>query len=413
MSRILAIDQSTSATKALLYDQSATLLDKVSIEHRQIYPQPGFVEHDAEEIWRNTLSAVAELFRRQPKSANELICLSITNQRETFVLFDRATGRPLHPAVVWQCRRGESICDELRKANLDPIVARKTGLRIDTYFPAPKLAWLLRSNRALAGKLADGTALFGTIDAYLIYRLTGGKVFACDHTNASRTLLLDIHSLAWNAELCEMFGVPMKCLPQARDSTAQFGSTTLDGILKTPIPICGVMGDSQASLLAHRCLAAGQAKVTLGSGSSILLNTGARPGDLGDGIVSTIAWTHRGKPTYCMEGIISYSAATIGWLRDQLGLIRSPEETDAAATAEADNGGVYLVPAFAGLSAPYWAPSARAAIVGLSAHSNRNHVLRAALESIGYQLRDVLQIMRDRGGGTLGGLPPTAERHEK
>ncbi|HEX3357156.1 MAG TPA: glycerol kinase GlpK [Tepidisphaeraceae bacterium] len=398
MANILAIDQSTSATKALLYDTTGKLLEKASIEHRQIYPQPGWVEHDAEEIWRNTFDAIAKLKPSDPA------CLSITNQRETIVIFDRATGKPLHNAIVWQCRRGDPICAELKHAGHDEIVSRKSGLKIDTYFSASKLTWLMRNQPEIAKKLKSGEALIGTIDAYLIYRLTNGKVFATDHTNASRTLLLDISSLKWDEELCRMFEVPMGALPEVRESTARFGETDLNGLLSKPIPICGVMGDSQASLVAHRCFEPGMAKVTLGSGSSVLLNLGSKLQYGGDGALSTIAWTHARKATYSFEGIINYSAGTIAWLKDQLGLIQNAQETESAACAIADNGGVYLVPAFAGLSAPHWSPEARAAIVGMTAHANRNHVIRAALESIAYQIRDVLEMMRDHAGIKLSAI---------
>jgi glycerol kinase len=390
MSRILAIDQSTSATKAMVFDESGKLLDRASLEHRQIYPQPGWVEHDAEEIWQNTLRALSAI------DCRDVLCLSVTNQRETIVVFDRATGKPLHNAIVWQDRRGNPICAEL--AAHGKTVTRKTGLKIDTYFSASKLAWLIRNQPEIARKLRDGEALIGTIDAYLIYRLTGGKTFATDHTNASRTLLFDISTLKWDEDLCVLFGVPMRALPEVRDSTARFGVADVNG---REIPICGVMGDSQASLFAHRCFTPGSAKVTLGTGSSVLLNIGDTLRYGGDGAVSTIAWTHAGKPTYSFEGIISYSAATIAWLKDQLGLIRDAAETEALAKSVADNGGVYLVPAFAGLSAPYWSADARAAIVGLSAHSTRAHVVRAALESIAYQLRDVLEMMKDQAGVSL------------
>jgi glycerol kinase len=401
MAHLLAIDQSTSATKAILYDRQGKLVDKVSIEHRQLYPQPGFVEHDAGEIWANTLAAVNGLTKRRSDLVREVACMSITDQRETFVVFDRASGEPLHPAIVWQCRRGEGICGELRRANLDEKVSQKTGLKIDTYFSAPKLAWLIRNRPEIGRKLASGEALAGTIDSYLIYRLTGGKVFATDHTNASRTLLFDILRLQWDEELCGLFGVPMRCLPEVRDSSGEFGATDARGALERAIPIRGVIGDSQASLFAHRCFEPGMVKATLGSGSSVLLNIGSQHRAASEGSVSTIAWTHRGSATYCFEGIINYAAGTIAWLKDQLGLIASPDETADLSAAVADNGGVYFVPAFAGLSAPYWAPDARAAIVGMTSHSNRNHVVRAAVESIAYQVCDVLEMMRRQSGVEL------------
>jgi glycerol kinase len=397
----LAIDQSTSATKALVYDVGGHLVDKEASEHRQIYPRPGWVEHDAEEIWQNTLSAARRLAARTPAQFTDLACLSLTNQRETIVVFDRATGKPLHNAIVWQCRRGDAICRELADAGHGDRITQLTGLRLDTYFSASKLKWLVRDQPELAGQLARGDALVGTIDTYLIYRLTGGSVFATDRTNASRTLLYDIGSLRWDQWLCERFEVPLSALPEVRESSALFGETTLAGLLPRPLPICGVMGDSQASLFAQRCFRPGMAKVTFGTGSSVLLNIGSNLRFSKSGAVSTIAWVHRGEPVYCLEGIINYSAATVAWLKDQLGLIQSARESAALAAAVPDNGGVYLVPAFAGLSAPYWSQTARAAIIGLTAHSNRNHVVRAAEESIAYQLRDVMEMMKSDAGVAL------------
>jgi glycerol kinase len=398
MNHLLAIDQSTSATKALLYDDRGRLLDKAAAEHRQIYPEPGYVEHDAEEIWRNVLHVVRELLQRHASPADDLLCLSLTNQRETVVVFDRATGRPLHHAIVWQCRRGAPVCDELTAAGHEAIIAQATGLKIDTYFSAPKLTRLLRSRPDLRRLCESGEACIGTIDAYLVHRLTGGRTFATDATNASRTLLYDIHQLRWDRRLCDLFEVPASALPRVLDSTARFGQTDVDGLLPRPVPICGVMGDSQAALFAQRCFEPGAAKVTFGTGSSVLLNIGPVARGQGQGVVTALGWTHEGRPTYCLEGIINYAAATLTWLRDQLGLIQSAAETESAAAAVADNGGVYLVPAFAGLGAPYWRPRARAAIVGLTGHSDRRHVIRAALEAIAYQVRDVLELMgRDTG----------------
>jgi glycerol kinase len=266
------------------------------------------------------------------------------------------------------------------------------------------LQWLVQNRPELRAKLADGSALIGTIDAYLIYRLTGGGVFATDTTNASRTLLYDITRLRWDDELCALWEVPRAALPEVRDCSARFGETTLEGALARPLPICGVMGDSQASLFAQRCFEPGSAKATFGTGTSVLLNIGAAPHIASGGVLTALAWTHAGRPTYAFEGIITCSAATLTWLRDQLGLIADVRETEALARAVPDNGGVYLVPAFSGLGAPHWSESARAAIVGLSAHSDRRHVVRAALESIAYQLRDVLDAMRQELGVALRGV---------
>jgi glycerol kinase len=322
----------------------------------------------------------------------------MTNQRETFVVFDRQTGKPLTNAIVWQCRRGEALCHELQAAGHDETVASKTGLKLDTYFSGPKLNWLLHESPVLAERIQRGDALVGTIDTYLIYRLTNGEVFATDPTNASRTLLYDISRLRWDEALCDLFDVPMHSLAEVRESFARFGETDAAGTLAKKLPICGVMGDSQASLFAQRCYEPGMAKVTFGSGSSVLLNIGDEFRRPKQGAVAALAWVLGGRPTYALEGIINYSSATIAWLKDQLGLIANVDETAALAGSVPDNAGVYLVPAFSGLSAPHWKPAARAAILGMTAHTRREHIVRAALESIAYQIRDVLEMMQHETG---------------
>ncbi len=401
MSRILALDQSTSATKALLFDTSGALIAKTARDHKQHYPQPGWVEHDAEEIYANTLAVFRDLLVQHPAAREDLLCLSITNQRETIVVFDKATGKPLYNAIVWQCRRGDPLCAALSAQGHADTVHHKTGLKIDTYFPASKLTWLFEHEPALKQRVENGDALIGTIDTYLVYRLTGGAVFATDHTNASRTLLYNIGALAWDADLCALFGVPVDALPDVRESSAQFGMTDLGGLLDSPIPICGVMGDSQAALFAERCYRPGMAKVTFGTGSSVLLNIGDTLRYSPNGIVTTIGWVHGGVPVYAFEGIINFTGATVAWLRDQLGLIADSAESEALAESVPDNGGVYLVPAFVGLSAPYWRADARGAIVGLTPAATRAHVTRAALEAIAYRVRDVLGLMAQDAGVTL------------
>jgi glycerol kinase len=394
MSLILAIDQSTSATKAVLFDARGKVLDKASRNHRQIYPQPGWVEHDAEEIWRNVLAVIREIARRNPKKISRLAGLSIANQRETIVVFDRATGRPLHNAIVWQCRRGTPICEKLQQQGHGEMIRRKTGLMVDTYFSASKLKWLVTNKPDIASKLKSGDAVIGTIDTFLIHRLTHGKVFATDSTNASRTMLFDVEKLRWDEQLCKLFSVPPRALPEVRESAAQFGETDANGILPKRIPIVGVMGDSQASLFAQRCYRPGAAKATFGTGTSVLLNIGGKYRLSKLGAVSALAWVWRDKPTYAFEGIINFSAATIEWLKNQVGMIESTSEVEKLALSVVDNGGVYLVPAFAGLSAPYWSPSARAAIIGMSGFTKKEHIVRAAQEAIAYQIHDVLNMMR-------------------
>ena len=393
MNFILAIDQSTSATKALLFDPLGHLIDQVGAEHRQIYPRPGWVEHDPEEIFTNTLKAVRSLLDKHPGSREDLRFLSITNQRETVVLFERGSGRPLHNAIVWQCRRGAQLCEELVQAGYSNLIHQRTGLKIDTYFSASKIRWLVENIPQLARQLESGDALLGTIDTYLLYRLTEGQTYATDATNASRTLLFDIETMQWDEELCDLFHTPLQALPQVLESRSYYGQTNLAGLVAHPIPICGVMGDSQASLFAQRCFHPGSAKVTFGTGSSLLLNIGSRPKLSEKGVVTTVAWIEQGRPTYAFEGLINFSAATISWLKNQLQLINSASESEEMARSVVDNGGVYLIPAFVGLSAPYWQPDARAAIIGMTPSTTRNHVVRAALESIAYQVKDVLELM--------------------
>ncbi len=399
----LAIDQSTSATKALLFDRNGVSVDRESLEHRQHHPHPGWVEHDAEEIWQNTLEVLRKLLGRHARKRRQIASLSITNQRETVVVFDRASGRPLAPAMVWQCRRGDPFCAAHRHSGAESLVHRKTGLRLDAYFSGSKLQWLVWDNLDLRKKLADGSALIGTMDAYLIYRLTGGKVFATDHTNASRTLLFDIHALQWDDTLCALWDVPRHALPEVRESPDQFGETTIDGMLSQPLPIRGVMGDSQASLFAQRCFIPGSAKITFGTGSSVLLNIGSVARTLDNGILTALAWVHRGVPTYAFEGIIISSASTLTWLRDKLGM---PDvlELEQLALSVADSAGVHLIPAFNGLGLPHWRPDARAAITGLTPASDRRHIARAAFESIAFQVRDVLDSLRRAAGLSSGAL---------
>jgi len=394
----LAIDQSTSATKAMLFTADGRLLDQESLAHRQIYPRPGWVEHDADEIFSNTLKAAAVLINRHPDQWSNLLACSITNQRETFVLFDRETGQPLYNAIVWQCRRGDDFCRRLVATGSEKIVHELTGLKIDTYFPASKLHWLLDTRPDLRARLKAGSALFGTIDTYLIYRLTDGEVYATDHSNASRTLFYDIGKLTWSQELCKVFGLEFDSLPDVRESAEWYGDTDLAGSLNRRIPICGVMGDSQAALFAQRCFKPGSAKVTFGTGSSILLNIGHEKRLSASGTVTALGWVLDGKPTYAFEGIINFTGATISWLRDQLQLIADPSETETLARSVSDSAGVYLIPAFVGLSAPYWRSDARAAILGITPSTTRAHIIRAALESIGYIVTDVLKAMGEDAG---------------
>jgi glycerol kinase len=400
MSYLLAIDQSTSGTKALLFDTQGNILDRTDCAHAPHYPQPGWVEHDAEEIYRNVLTVLSEMAQRQTDRMAEVACLSITNQRETVVVFDHATGKPLHPAIVWQCQRGTEVCAEF--AECRDTIRAITGLSLNTYFPAPKLRRLFREQPELARRVQDGSAIIGTIDAYLIYRLTNGKVFATDATNASRTLLYDIRRHEWSGDLCTLFGIPCNALPEVRACDATYGETDAEGALPKPLPIAGVIGDSQAALFAQRCFTPGSAKATMGTGSSLLMNVANLPHLTEDnGIVAALAWDCVGKVQYALEGIIPSAGATLQWLRDQLGLITDAAECETLSASVADNGGAYFVPAFSGLGAPYWAAEARAGIVGLTTAHTRAHVVRAALEAVAYQIADSAAALTAASGQSL------------
>ncbi len=383
MTKLLAIDQSTSSTKVLLFDAMGHVHDSVCKPHLAHHPQPGWVEQDAEEIWRNVQGGIAELIERNPKCA--IAGVTIANQRETFVVMDRKSGLPLHRAIVWQCRRGADICRALPQAEL---IVKRTGLVADTYFSGSKILWLVRNRPDIAHRLANGSAVIATMDAFLVHRLTRGDTFATDVTNASRTLLYDIRRLRWDQELCAMFEVPELALPEVRESASSFGSTSIGGLGE--VPIVGVMGDSQASLFAQRCFHRGSTKATFGTGTSILRNTGEKVPVTRNGSVAALAWVRNGRPTYAAEGIINYCAATIEWLRSSLGIITRAEDSDEMARSLQDNAGVYCVPAFVGLSAPHWAPDARAAFVGITPGCGRAHFVRAALEAVAYQIQDIL-----------------------
>lgn len=392
----IAIDQSTSATKAIVFDEKGAVRFRASRGHRQYYPFDGAVEHNAEEIYQNVLEVIGEA----SLTCKNLQSIAITNQRESFVVFDRKSGAPLHPAVVWLDRRGERICADLEQSGLGQFVRLKTGLRLDTYFPASKMAHLFRARPELLSKVRNGEALVGTVDAYLVYRLTEGAVFATDHSNASRTLLYDIHKLAFSESLCELFEVPFCGLPELRSSEACFGETSAGGCLERPLPIRGVMGDSHAALFAQRCFEPGEGKITLGTGSSLMVNAGSSPPE-GAELVTALAWTVDGKPTYALEGIINCTGAIIAWLRDGLGFFSDSAQSEALIENVEDSGGVQLIPAFTGLSAPYWRPNVRGALMGLQLSTTRAHIVRAALESIAFQICDIAGLVAEGAGDAL------------
>jgi glycerol kinase len=408
---ILVIDQGTTGSAALIFDVSGRVVSSADREIRQIYPQPGWVEHDAVEIFQTSLAVAKEALQKAGVRASQVKGMGITNQRETTVVWDRHTGEPVSNAIVWQCRRTAAMCEELKKRGLSDIVREKTGLPIDAYFSATKLRWIL--DRAPEGqrRAQQGDLLFGTIDSWLVWNLTGGKVHITDYSNASRTMLFNINTLKWDKELLAILDIPEAVLPKVVPSSHVYGEVAPGPLGDTQIPVAGIAGDQQAALFGQACYDTSMAKNTYGTGCFILLNTGDRPVPPEKGLVTTLAWGLDGKFTYAMEGSIFITGAAIQWLRDGLGLIKNAAESEQLALSVPHNDGVYFVPAFVGLGAPYWDMYARGTIVGLTRGSTAGHLARATLESIAYQVRDVVDVMckeanvqlavlRVDGGGT-------------
>ena len=396
MTHVLAIDQGTTGSTCLVVAADGSIVGRAYREITQYYPRPGWVEHDAAEILERTLDAAREAVRASGVMPR---AIGITNQRETVVVWERATGKPVGRAIVWQDRRTAERCRELAPRAAE--ISARTGLVVDPYFSATKLEWLLK-DEALMRRARARELLAGTIDTWLIWRLTGGTVHATDPTNASRTMLYDIDQLAWSAELCDLFGVPVDMLPEVRPSSGDFGKTTAD-LFGQPIPIAGVAGDQQAALFGQGCWEPGAAKNTYGTGAFLLLNTGRTRPRGGEGILTTVACDCNGRPTYALEGAIFIAGAAVQWLRDGIGVIASAGETEALARSIESNDGVYFVPALVGLGAPDWEPNARGTIVGLTRGTTRAHLARAALEAMTYGTRDVLDVMRDGAGAELSG----------
>lgn len=399
---IIAIDQSTSATKALLFDDNCKLIKQIGVPHQQYYPQPGWVEHDAEEIYQNMLKAISQL---PLETVSGELSIAITNQRETVVVWDRETGRPVCNAVVWQCMRGQDICEDLKARGFGPMVKEKSGLLIDPYFAGSGAKWILDNIDGARQAAEDGKLCFGTIDSWLIYKLTGGKVHATDYTNASRTMLFNVHTLDWDDELLDMLTIPRSMMPEAKPCDAVYGEVA-DEVkqalgLQGEIKIAGVLGDSHGALSGQMCFGEGYGKATYGTGSSVMVNIGEAYAPAPDGLVTSVGFSALGKTFYAFEGNIHCTGATLLWLRDQLQLIDGPHEVEEIATSIPDNGGVYFVPAFSGLGAPWWNGSAKAAISGMTLATTKAHVVRAALESIAYQVTDLVRTMTEKAGITL------------
>ena len=389
---LIAIDQGTTSTRAIAFDARLKPLASAQQELRQIYPAPGEVEHDPEEIWAATVATVREAIAKAGLAAKDVAGIGITNQRETTVIWDRATGRPIHNAIVWQDRRTAGFCDALRRAGHEPTIAEKTGLLLDPYFSATKIAWLLDNGAGARAQADAGRLAFGTIDSFLLWRLTGGHAHLTDATNAARTLLFDIGRGQWDEDLCRLFGVPRSLLPQVRDCAGDFGMTAPE-LFGAPIRVLGIAGDQQAATVGQGCFKPGMMKSTYGTGCFALLNTGAERVTSRNRLLTTIAYQLEGKRTYALEGAIFVAGAAVQWLRDGLNIIAAASEADALAARADAAEQVYLVPAFVGLGAPYWDTQARGAVFGLTRNSGAAEFARAALESVGYQTRDLLAAM--------------------
>ena len=408
---IVAVDQGTTGTTAALVDSAGLLVWKVTEEIRQIYPRPGWVEHDPEEIFGSCLETIEELLEETEVSPRQVAALAIANQRETTVVWERDSGKPVTNAIVWQCRRTAPLCEAMKERGMEGAVKQKTGLPVDAYFSATKLRWILDNVPDGQRRAERGELLFGTVDSWLLWNFSNGTVHATDPTNASRTMLFGIDALAWDDDLLRDLDIPPVMLPQVRPSSGVLGYAGGNMFGGQGVPIAGVAGDQHAALFGQRCFRPGDAKNTYGTGSFVLMNTGGRPVSSQEGLISTVAWDLGDEATYALEGSIFSTGATVQWLRDGLGLIAAASEVDELAETEPDSGGVFLVPAFTGLGAPHWDMYARGTMVGLTSGTTRSHIVRATLEAIAYQVRDVVEamqaatllaipVLRADGGGT-------------
>jgi glycerol kinase len=394
---VLALDQGTTSSRAIVFDEAGSVVAMVQREFRQIFPRPGWVEHDPREIWESQLAVAREALAGAGLAAGDVAALGVTNQRETTVVWDRATGEPVANAIVWQDRRTAEACEGMKRAGHEELFRARTGLVLDPYFSGTKLAWLLDHVPGAREGAEGGRLAFGTVDSWLLWNLTGGKLHATDVTNASRTLLWDLHTGEWSAELAAILGVPLAMLPEVRASSEVYGET-LPGLFGAPIPIAGVAGDQQAALFGQACLSPGMVKNTYGTGCFLLMNTGDRPVRPAAGLLATPAWRLGARTEYALEGSVFVAGAVVQWLRDGLGVIRSAAEVEALAASVPDAGGIVLVPAFTGLGAPHWDPYARGALLGITRGTTAGHLARAALEGIAFQVADVLEAMTADSG---------------
>lgn len=392
MSFVLALDQGTTSSRAILFDHDGKIVAIAQKEFEQVFPQSGWVEHHPEEIWSSQVSVAAEAMSKVHAAPRDIACIGITNQRETTIVWDKTTGRPLYNAIVWQDRRTAYICDELRRDGHEELFRRKTGLLLDPYFSGVKIKWILDNVPEAREKAEQGNLAFGTVDTWLVWKLSGSGLHITDATNASRTLLFNLHTGDWDDELLGILDIPRSMLPEVRSSSEVYGMSSED-IFGSPVPIAGIAGDQQAALFGQMCIHPGMVKNTYGTGCFMLLNTGGTPVPSGNNLLTTVAWSIDGKMTYALEGSVFIAGAVVQWLRDGLGLIRSAPDIESLAASVPDNGGVYLVPAFTGLGAPHWDPHARGIIAGLTRGATAAHIARAALEAIAYQVADVLDAM--------------------
>lgn len=395
---VMALDQGTTSSRVILFDRDQAICGMAQKEVTQIYPQPGWVEQDAMEIWATQMGVCREVLERTGTSPYEIAAMGITNQRETTVVWEKATGRPIHHAIVWQCRRTATLCEELKARGLEDWFRQKTGLVLDAYFSATKLQWILDHVPGARERARAGELLFGTVDTWLIYNLTRGQVHATDYSNASRTMLFNIHDLTWDEEILELLDIPRQMLPIVRPSSDLYGVTDPGTFGGAQIPIAGAAGDQQAALFGQCCFEVGMAKNTYGTGCFLLMNTGAEAVRSEHGLLTTIAWGLNGQITYALEGSVFMGGASVQWLRDELRIIDSAQESEALAASVPNTNGVYVVPAFTGLGAPYWDMYARGLIIGLTRGVRKEHLIRATLESIAYQSRDVLVAMEQDAG---------------
>lgn len=400
---IMALDLGTTSCRCIIFDKNGRICSAAQKEFTQYFPQPGWVEHDAEEIWATQTGLMYEAMSKIDITINEIAGIGITNQRETTVLWDKETGRPVHKAIVWQCRRTAGYCDELKNLGMAEFFRSKTGLVLDAYFSATKLRWLLDNAAGARERAEKGKLLFGTVDSWIIWKLTGGKVHVTDYSNASRTMLFNIHTLKWDEEILRVLKIPQQILPEVKPSSHVYGYTD-SKLFGREVPIAGAGGDQQCALFGQTCFERGEVKNTYGTGGFMLMNTGTAPVNSHNGLVTTIAWGVDNKVEYALEGSIFVAGAAVQWLRDELGLIRDAAESEVLAKSVPDANGCYVVPAFVGLGAPYWDQYARGAIVGLTRGVNRNHIVRATLESIAYQVNDVLMAMQEDSGMPITSL---------